>query len=141
MLKLSFCCSFIPNLHELWFFFKSAKVLRKHGSNEVWLGRVIHRWKDLFESYKIFSLHSKKDLIWKRYEQPKFWNNKSPNFEIPTWESQRKVTFGCKFPWKGIEYTIGGRKRCLLLKVLGRVKLVLEVVPTNSTTPLPFNLH
>jgi hypothetical protein len=29
--------------------------------------------------------------------------------------------------------------RCHLPKVAGRVKLVLEVVPTKSATPLPFD--
>jgi hypothetical protein len=29
----------------------------------------------------------KKYLIWKRYECPKFWNNKNFSFETPTWES------------------------------------------------------
>jgi hypothetical protein len=35
------------------------------------------------------------NLILERYEHPKFWNNKSPNFGTPTWESWGKVTFGC----------------------------------------------
>jgi hypothetical protein len=34
-----------------------------------------------------------------------------------------------------------GRGWCLLPKVTGRVKPVLEVVPTKFVTPLPFNLH
>jgi hypothetical protein len=34
-----------------------------------------------------------------------------------------------------------GREWCLLPKVVGHVKLVLEVVPTKSTPIFPFNLH
>jgi hypothetical protein len=34
-------------------------------------------------------------LICERYEHPKLWDNKSPNFGTPIWESRRKVTFGC----------------------------------------------
>jgi hypothetical protein len=47
-------------------------------SNDVWLGRVIHHWKDLFEGYLCIFF---KNLIWKIYEHPKFWDNKSPNFK------------------------------------------------------------
>jgi hypothetical protein len=32
----------------------------------------------------------KKELIWRRYEGPKFENNKSPNFGTLTWESWDK---------------------------------------------------
>jgi hypothetical protein len=31
-----------------------------------------------------------KDLIWEKYEHPKFWDNKNPNFGTPTWEFQGK---------------------------------------------------
>ncbi len=41
------------------------------------------------------SSHSKKNLIWEKYEHSKFWDNKSPNFGTPTWEFWGKVTFGC----------------------------------------------
>jgi hypothetical protein len=34
-------------------------------------------------------------LIWERYERSKFWDNKSPNFGTPTWESWNKVLFEC----------------------------------------------
>jgi len=36
-----------------------------------------------------------KDWIWEKYEHPKFWDNKSPSFGTPTWESQGTMTFGC----------------------------------------------
>jgi hypothetical protein len=35
------------------------------------------------------------DLIWKKYECPKFWNNKNLNFGTLSWESQGKMIFGC----------------------------------------------
>ncbi len=63
------------------------KLPWEQGSNELWLGCVIHCWKDLFEGYKIFPLHyNKKRLIWERYEHPKFLDNKSLNFETSIWE-------------------------------------------------------
>jgi hypothetical protein len=42
--------------------------------------------------------------------------------------------------WKGIKYTI---KKGMVPppKVVGHVKLVLEVVLTKSATPFQFNLH
>jgi len=83
-----------------WEFDSRSQILRNKGSNEVRLGRVIHHWKNIFEGYKILPLYSKKNLIWKRYERPKFWDNKSPNFETPTWESREEVTFGCNPCWE-----------------------------------------
>ncbi len=56
---------------------------------------VIHCWKELFEGYKIFLSHSKKKFIWKKYECPKFLNDKSPNFGNPIYEFRKKVTFEC----------------------------------------------
>jgi len=56
-------------------------------------GGVINRWKDLTKGYKILPLHSQNKLDLKIYECPKFWGNKSPNFEIPILESWGKVTF------------------------------------------------
>ncbi len=62
MLKLPSHHSFIPDLHELWSKEGVGVKLRiwlltinplKVGSNGLWLGHVIHCWKDLFESYKI----------------------------------------------------------------------------------------
>jgi hypothetical protein len=78
-----------------WEFDYRPQIPRKQGSNEVQLRHVIHHWKDLFEGYKVLpSYFQKKDLIWKKYERPKFcyWDNKSPNFGTPTWE---KMKFGC----------------------------------------------
>jgi hypothetical protein len=70
-----------------WKFDFLPQTLRKQGSNELWLGRVIQCWKDLFEGYKILTLHFQKNLIWKIYKHPKFWDSKSFCFGIPTWES------------------------------------------------------
>jgi hypothetical protein len=39
-----------------------------------------------------------------------------------------------------IIYYMGG-EWCLLPKVVGHVKLVLEAVPIKFVTPLPFDLH
>jgi hypothetical protein len=59
-------------------------------------------WSVIYVVEKIFLkairyfLHIfKNNLICERYECPKFWNNKSPNFGTPICESQGKVTFGC----------------------------------------------
>jgi hypothetical protein len=46
--------------------------------------------KNKFEGYKILPSHSKKKLIWKRYEHPKFWDNKSSSFGTPTWGPKEK---------------------------------------------------
>jgi hypothetical protein len=43
---------------------------------------------------RYFIITSKTNLIWERYERLKFWDNKSPSFGTPTWETQGKVTFG-----------------------------------------------
>jgi hypothetical protein len=79
------------------------------------------------------------DLIWKKYKQPKFQDNKRPNFETPTWESKVKVSFRCN-PHGESHNKLQGGEWCLFPKVMGRVKLVHEVVLTKSTTPLAFNL-
>jgi hypothetical protein len=31
---------------------------------------AIHRWKDIFKSYKLVFSHTKKNLVWKKYEHP-----------------------------------------------------------------------
>jgi hypothetical protein len=56
---------------------------------------AIHHWKDDFEGYKIIFFMFQKDLIWGKYEHPKFRNNKSPNFETFTSKSQKNMPFGC----------------------------------------------
>jgi len=43
----------------------------------------------------ILPLHFQRYLILEKYEHPKFWENKSPNFGTPTWESRGKVIFRC----------------------------------------------
>jgi len=65
-------------------------------------GQTRSNWSVLYIVEKIFSrvirycLRTlKKDLILERYERPKFWDNKSPNFGAPTWEFWGKVTFRC----------------------------------------------
>jgi hypothetical protein len=30
-------------------------------------------------------------------EHPKNWDIKNPSFEIPIWESRKKMSFGCSF--------------------------------------------
>jgi len=50
------------------------------------------------------------------------------------------MTFGCG-PNREAQNILYGGEWCLLPKVAGYVKLVLEVVPTKSTTPLSFDLH
>jgi hypothetical protein len=49
------------------------------------------------------------------------------------------MPFGCS-PHGESQSILKGRE-CLLPKVAGCVKLVLEIVPTKSTTSLEFNLH
>jgi ribonucleotide reductase beta subunit family protein with ferritin-like domain len=45
-----------------WEFDSWPQTLWKQGSNEFWLGRFIHCWKDIFEGYKILPSHHKKIL-------------------------------------------------------------------------------
>jgi hypothetical protein len=66
-----------------WEFDSRSQTLWKQGSNEFWLGHVIHCWKGHFEGYKILHSHLQKKLIWKRYERPKSWDSKSFSFETP----------------------------------------------------------
>jgi hypothetical protein len=61
-------------------------------------------WRVLYTVGNIFSIairyYSRTfeiDLIGKKYKCPKFWDNKSPSFWTPTWESQGKVTFGVPY--------------------------------------------
>jgi hypothetical protein len=112
------------------------------------MGQMSSDWNMLYTVGKIFLrairfylfILKKKNLIWKIYEPPKFWDNKSPNFGTLTWESRGKVTFGCN-PCRKAHNILWGREWCILPKVVGHVKLVFEVVPTKFVTPLPFNLH
>jgi hypothetical protein len=46
-------------------------------------GSMRSTWSVLYTVYKIFSSHSHKNLIWEKYERPKFWDNKNPNFGSP----------------------------------------------------------
>ncbi len=73
----------------------------KHKSLE-WKNQMRSNWSVLYTVEKIFSrairyccCTLKIDLIWERYECPKFWDNKNPSFGTLTLESQGKVTFGC----------------------------------------------
>jgi hypothetical protein len=52
------------------------------------VGKII--LKDIGHYPHIF----KTNLIWKKYECPKFWNNKGPNFGIPIWKTWEKM-IGC----------------------------------------------
>ncbi len=149
MLKAASHCSFRHDLHELW---SREGVGVKLG---IWLptinclkARV--KWAPIGVCYKtlkryfwglnILPSHSQNRFDWERYEHPKFWNNKSHNFRTPIWESWGKVTFRCSSYGK-TQNILLGREWCLLPKVVGHVKLVLEVVPTKSTPIFPFNLH
>jgi hypothetical protein len=59
---------------------KSKGQLKSHWS-------VLYTVRNIFLKNIIYFLCIFKiDLIWERYECPKFWDNKSPNFGIATWE-------------------------------------------------------
>ncbi len=70
----------------------------------------------------------------------KFQDNRSPNFETPTWESWEKVPFGCN-PFKESQNILQGKDWCFFPKVVVHVKLVLKVVLIKFTMPFAFNLH
>jgi len=55
-----------------------------------------------------------------------------------TWECSGKVTFGCS-PYGEAQSKEGSDAS--FPKVVGRVKFMLEVVPTKFAAPLSFNLH
>jgi len=76
----------------------------------------------------------------KRYEHPKFWDNKSPSFGTLIKESQGKMTFGCS-PRGEAQSILQGKEWCLFPKFVGCVKLVLKVVPTKFVASLSYNLH
>jgi len=104
-------------------------------------------WNLVYTIGKIFSNATKYcswifeiNLIWERYKHPKVWDIKSPGFGTLTWESWENLTFGCGLNRKAQSILYGG-EWCLLPKVVGRVKLVFEVVPIKSIVPLSFNLH
>ncbi len=87
-------CTCIVHLDLIWMSYDKKKgrksnykfdsrppILWKQGSNEVWLERAIHHWKDILKGYNILSSYfQKKNFIWERYERPKFWDNKRPSF-------------------------------------------------------------
>jgi hypothetical protein len=57
-------------------------------------GQMSSNWGALYTVGKIFlrviryyPCIFKIDYIWKKYERPKFWETKNPNFGTPTWES------------------------------------------------------
>jgi hypothetical protein len=70
-----------------WEFDFRSQILSKQGSNEVRLKCPIHCWKYFFEDINYCFHIFKTNLIWEKYERPKFWDNKSP---------KENVTFGCK---------------------------------------------
>jgi len=43
-------------------FDSQPQILLEQGSNDFQLGRVMHRWKDFFEDYKLLPLHAPKKL-------------------------------------------------------------------------------
>jgi hypothetical protein len=150
MLKVPSHCSFRPDLHELW---SKEKARVKLG---IWLPttnplKAGVKWgpiracytpleRSFLKAIKYLFRILKTNLIWKIYERPKFWDNKSLNFGTPTWESQGKVTFGCRLH-KEAQSILWGGEWCLLPKVASCVKLMLEVVLIKFVAPLPLNLH
>jgi hypothetical protein len=50
------------------------------------------------------------------------------------------MTFGCTLHGEAHKILEGG-EWCLLPKVVGHLKLLLEAVPIKFITPLPFDLH
>jgi hypothetical protein len=149
MLKIPFHCSFKPNLHELWskegvglklgIWFPTTNPL-KEGVKWGLIGACYTPLEIYFQGSKKFPCTFKTNLIWERYEGPKFWDNKSFDFGTPTWDSRGKVMFGCS-PCREASNIIEGGEWCLFPKVIGCVKLVLEVVITKFVTPFPFDLH
>jgi hypothetical protein len=69
-----------------------------------------------------------------------FKTKRVPSLGLPLGNPKKKMSFGCS-PHKKSHNILQGGEWCLFPKVVGRVKLVLEVVPIKSTTPLAFNLH
>ncbi len=75
---------------------------------------VLHTIGNIFSrAIRNFLRTFKTNLIWKRYECPKFWDNKSPSFGTSTWESQEKwctpkLLDGLNWKSKGED---SGRKR------------------------------
>jgi hypothetical protein len=146
MFKMPSHCSFRPNLHELW---------SKEGAGVklgIWLlttnplkvgGLMKSDWGVLYIVKKIFLKVIRyypcilnTNLIWKIYDCPKFWDNKSPNFGSHGEKRHLDVV-----PIERHRVYYRGGEWCLFSKVLGHVKIVLEVVPTKSATPFSFNLH
>jgi hypothetical protein len=78
------CMSYDPkkSRDSNWKFDFRPQIPLKQGSNDFRLGHAIHSSKDLFKGYKIFALYVSKNLIWWRYEHPKFQDSKNPNFGI-----------------------------------------------------------
>jgi hypothetical protein len=60
-----------------WKFDFQPQIPWKQGSNEVWWGVLNTIEKTFSRAIKCHIFHSKKDLIWKRYERSKFWDNKN----------------------------------------------------------------
>jgi hypothetical protein len=109
----------------------------KHQMKFDW-GMLYTVRKNVFKAIRYFLR-----IIDKRLDLKKIWMSKvlrQYESQYSTWESWGKVTFGCNSHGKA-QNILQGREWCLLPKVASHVKLVLEVVPTKSITPLPFNLH
>jgi hypothetical protein len=52
-------------------------------------------WLFFYIAFSFCPCIFKEYFILEKYEHPKFWENKSPNFGTPTWESRGKVIFRC----------------------------------------------
>jgi hypothetical protein len=57
--------------------------LLKQGSNDFQLGRVIHRWKDVFKGYKIVPLYDPKSCYEKDMNVQNFKTPKVPILGLP----------------------------------------------------------
>ncbi len=82
------------DLHELWLEEGVGIKLRIwlmtiNPLNEVWLECAIHRWEIFSKVIRYLPKNFRKDLIWERYEPPKFWDNKSSSFGILSLENSK----------------------------------------------------
>jgi hypothetical protein len=69
-----------------------------------------------------------------------FETTKVPILGLPLENPKKKCHLDVA-PMKRHRIYYRGGEWCLLSKVVGHVKLVLEVVPIKSITPFVFNLH
>jgi hypothetical protein len=142
MFKMSSHFSFRPYLHELWFlkkqesnweFDSQPQTPWKQGSNELSLKHAIHRWKNLFEGYKILP-----SIFENKFDLRKIWATKVLGLPFGSpkekWHLNVITMDRHKVHYRGEEW-------CLLPKVANHTKIVFEVLSTKSIAPFSFNLH